>query len=321
MTDRVQAPTPRPFDPVPSAPRATLGWALLLAVALHALLVVAVRPERKRPDPEPRALEVVILRQAAPTDVLPEQAEAYAQVNREGGGPENTRTATDRRRLRMSPEPLEVPPDPLVMPPNPRITVLPLSVPPALPETEPEPVVVTAVVPDPAVPSPPVPLARASESRQSPPAPVTVAQILASRNREITRLQARIEENTSSYASRTRRKAISASTREYKYASYLEAWRRKVERVGNLNYPEAAKKHQLYGSLILHVALRADGQIENLRILRSSGSEVLDQAARRIVELAAPYAPFPPDIQAETDILDITRTWQFLRSHRLGWEH
>jgi protein TonB len=77
----------------------------------------------------------------------------------------------------------------------------------------------------------------------------------------------------------------------------------------------------MYGNLILHVAVRADGNIERVRVLRSSGFDLLDEAAVKIVELAAPYAPFPPDIRAEADVLDITRTWQFLSSNRLGWEN
>ena len=77
----------------------------------------------------------------------------------------------------------------------------------------------------------------------------------------------------------------------------------------------------MYGTLILHVAVRADGSIEGIRVLRTSGFDVLDEAAIKIVQLSAPFAPFPPDIRSETDVLDITRTWQFLRSNRLGWEN
>jgi len=146
----------------------------------------------------------------------------------------------------------------------------------------------------------------------------TAGQILASRGQEIAKLSAKIEEETTAYANRPRRKAISASTQEYKYASYLEAWRRKVESIGNLNYPEEAKRQKLYGNLILRVALRADGSLEEVRVLRSSGSQILDEAAVRIVHLAAPFAPFPPDIRQETDFLDITRTWQFLSNNRFG---
>ncbi|MGA7981418.1 MAG: energy transducer TonB, partial [Chromatiaceae bacterium] len=163
---------------------------------------------------------------------------------------------------------------------------------------------------------------RTTRSETPPPPPaISAGQILASRSLEIAKLTARIEETGTAYANRPRRKAISASTREYKYATYLEAWRRKVERIGNLNYPEEAKRRSLYGNLILHVAVRADGSLEQVRVVRSSGFDVLDEAAVRIVKLAAPFAPLPPNIRAETDILDITRTWQFLSSNRLGWEN
>jgi protein TonB len=148
----------------------------------------------------------------------------------------------------------------------------------------------------------------------------SAADILASRSAEIARLTEQIQASNDVYRSRVRRKAISTSTREYRYAAYMEAWRRKVERIGNLNYPEEARRQGLYGSLILHVAVRADGSLEGVRVVRSSGKKVLDEAAVRIVELAAPFAPFPPDIRDETDVLDITRTWLFQRNNRLGWD-
>ena len=90
-----------------------------------------------------------------------------------------------------------------------------------------------------------------------------------------------------------------------------------MERIGNLNYPEAAKRQKLYGALILHVAVRADGSIEQIRLLRSSGHKALDDAAIRIVRLAAPFAPFPPGIRKKVDVLDITRTWQFRNGNQL----
>lgn len=149
---------------------------------------------------------------------------------------------------------------------------------------------------------------------------VSAADILASRNLEVANLAQQRLRPPGAGSSRQRRKAINASTQEYIYANYLESWRRKVERIGNLNYPEEAKEKRLYGSLVLHVAVRADGSLEGVRVLRSSGHQVLDEAAVRIVELAAPFAPFPDDIRAHHDVLDITRTWQFLRNQRLGWD-
>jgi len=87
-----------------------------------------------------------------------------------------------------------------------------------------------------------------------------------------------------------------------------------VERVGNLNYPDDARKNRLSGSLVLDVALNADGSVDQITIRRSSGSKILDDAAVRIVELSSPFAPFPDHIKQETDILHITRTWQFLNN-------
>lgn len=129
---------------------------------------------------------------------------------------------------------------------------------------------------------------------------------------KIASLSAEIQRKLEEKARRPKRKFISASTREYKYAAYMEAWRAKVERVGNLNYPDAARRNKLTGSLILDVALNADGSVNQINVRRSSGSKILDDAAIRIVELSSPFAPFPDNIKAETDILHITRTWQFL---------
>ena len=92
---------------------------------------------------------------------------------------------------------------------------------------------------------------------------------------------------------------------------YLESWRRKVERIGKLNYPEQARARKLYGSLRLLVAIEPDGTLRDVRVIDSSGHKVLDEAAVRIVRLAAPYAPFPPGMRKDTDVLEIVHTWQF----------
>jgi protein TonB len=148
---------------------------------------------------------------------------------------------------------------------------------------------------------------------------ISAADIFASRTAEMASLATRTEGQRTTDDSHLRRKAISTATRDYLYANYLEAWQRKAERIGNLNYPREARELGLYGNLTLHVAVRSDGTLEGIRVVRSSGHEVLDQAAVRIVELAAPFAPFPPGIKRDTDVLDITVPWQFQRHHRLGW--
>lgn len=152
------------------------------------------------------------------------------------------------------------------------------------------------------------------EQEETPPMPS--ATTLLTNSFKIASLSAEIRRKLEAKAKRPRRKFISASTKEFKYAAYMEAWRSKVERVGNLNYPDAARKQKLSGSLILDVALNADGSVNEITIRRSSGSKILDDAAIRIVELSSPFAPFPDQIRKETDILHITRTWQFLNDNR-----
>ncbi|MHB8742241.1 MAG: energy transducer TonB [Sulfuricaulis sp.] len=131
---------------------------------------------------------------------------------------------------------------------------------------------------------------------------------------ESSQLNAEISRTWQEYQKRPRHNYLNARTREYKYALYESAWLAKVERIGNLNYPEEAKQRHLTGNLVLDVALNADGSINDISILRSSGQKTLDDAAIRIVQLAAPFAPFPPDIRKDFDVLDITRTWEFNES-------
>ena len=131
-------------------------------------------------------------------------------------------------------------------------------------------------------------------------------------------LSAEVDRRLEAYAKRPRRKWVSASTREHHYAAYMEAWRAKVERVGNLNYPDEARRRALSGNLLLDVALRADGRVESITVRRSSGHKALDDAAIRIVKLAAPFARLPKKIREETDILHIERTWRFLSSNRFA---
>ena len=140
---------------------------------------------------------------------------------------------------------------------------------------------------------------------------------LVERARESARLEAQIAQNMDAYQKRPKRVFIGARTTEYSFARYVEDWRLKVERVGNLNYPEEAKQLKLYGSLQLTVSIKSDGSLENVEVNRSSGHKALDQAAMRIVRLAAPYAVFSDDLRSKVDILSITRTWIFARGDQL----
>jgi protein TonB len=142
---------------------------------------------------------------------------------------------------------------------------------------------------------------------------------LLQRSLEIARLEAQAVRDFEAYQRRPKRRFVGARTQEYRFTRYIEDWRLKVERIGNMNYPEAARREKLYGALQLTVGIKSDGSLESLEINRSSGEKILDEAAMRIVKLAGQngFAPFPPDISRDTDILHITRIWSFTRSDGL----
>ncbi len=137
---------------------------------------------------------------------------------------------------------------------------------------------------------------------------------LMQRSLAIARLEAQIGRDWNAYQERPRRKFVGARTQEYRFARYIEDWRQKIERIGEMNYPQAARDQRIYGSLVATVSIRADGSLERIQIDRSSGNKVLDDATVQIVKMAAPYAALPPDIARDTDVLHISRTWSFTRA-------
>jgi periplasmic protein TonB len=140
------------------------------------------------------------------------------------------------------------------------------------------------------------------------------SQTLLEKSIEIQKLEAQLSKAYEAYQKRPKRKFIGARTSEDRFAIYVDNWREKIERVGNLNYPEEAKARRIRGQLQLTVAIRADGQVESIEVNNPSGKKVLDDAAKRIVRLAAPFEPFPPHIKRDTDIIHITRTWMFTQA-------
>ena len=135
---------------------------------------------------------------------------------------------------------------------------------------------------------------------------------------EMDRLEAQIAKQQDEYQKRPKRRFIGARTKEASDALYLEAWRQKVERIGNMNYPTAAKDQKIYGRLQLTVSINSDGSIEKIVIDRPSGSKILDDAAKNILNLAAPYAKFSDEMKKNTDILEITRTWTFSQEDEIA---
>ena len=151
---------------------------------------------------------------------------------------------------------------------------------------------------------------------EQPEPPLPSAALLMQESMEMAKLQPGIQRDRESQSKLPRRKWISANTREYEFAAYMQAWVAKVERVGNLNYPEEIRRMKLTGDLVMTVGINVDGSVESIDITRSSGMPQLDQAATRIVRLAGPYSPLPEHINATVDVLHITRTWRFSRDFK-----
>jgi periplasmic protein TonB len=128
---------------------------------------------------------------------------------------------------------------------------------------------------------------------------------------EAAQLAAEVREQSQAYAKRPHKKFISANTKEYVYAAYMRGWVDRIERVGNLNYPEQAREQGIHGDVILTVGLNRDGTVHSIDVTHSSGYPIIDKAAQAIVKLCAPFPPLPPDSKEKVDILYITRTWQF----------
>ena len=104
---------------------------------------------------------------------------------------------------------------------------------------------------------------------------------------------------------------ISANTRESRIASYLDSWKRKVERVGTINFPDEIRQLDVTGNPTLEVAISSDGSLEAVVVLSSSGERRLDQAAMDILRLAAPFDPFPEFLTDDYDVLRFAYEWRF----------
>lgn len=277
--------------------------ALLVSLALHLAIIFGVGfkvPEAPRPEKAEQSLEVVLVN--AKSKTKPVVADALAQHNLDGGG------NTDEKRRAKTPLPAlpKQRADADVKLALRRVEqlerearqVMTQAKAKAKPEVESAP------------PSKPAPVAEVKSE------PSPSASEIMQKSMEIARLEARISKSWDAYQQRPRRRFIGSRTQETRFARYVDDWRQKIERVGDLNYPQGARDQRLYGSLLVTVAIRADGTVEQVDINRSSGHKILDDGARRIVALAGPFAPFPQNIAKDVDILHITRTWTFTTGDR-----
>lgn len=284
--------------------------ALGASLALHAAILSITFSGYTPPPEKDRGLEIVLVN--ARHDRAPDKADVLAQANLDGGGttddedarpsspllPQEQRadgdTAVDTHQAKQPP-----PPD------EPKEQKKPAPK-PAAEKKQPK-----IVTPKPKAPPKPQPSVAPPK-----PAPQVSGHELMDSLAAIAKLEAQIDRRLDEYAKRPRKTQIGARAKEHRFALYAENWRRKVERIGTLNYPNVARG-RIYGTLVLTIAIRSDGSLERVEIDRSSGQKVLDDAAIQIVRMASPYAAFPPNIRADTDIIEITRTWNFTRSEQL----
>ncbi len=266
-----------------------IGATLLFSLVLHGVLLLGITFDFVKPKPSLPTLDVTLVNVA--NQEAPDKADFLAQANNRGGG------ASDKAER----------PSSMFSGPLPKPT----------PGIAPAPVDDSTPAPQPPQPHRLVTTSGnsrfsvdpGSDRRPQESDPADRAAELR-RRQEIAQLAAELRNRNAAYAKRPRKKYISANTREYAYAAYIRGWSDRVERVGNLNYPEEARRRQLHGELILTVGLDRDGNVIDLKVIQSSGSPLLDAAAQRIVRLSAPFPPIPRD--KGVDQLYVTRTWQFL---------
>jgi periplasmic protein TonB len=262
---------------------------LLFSLIAHGVLALGLTFEYERSAPSLPALDVILVQSAS--GEKPEKADFLAQAHNSGGG-----------ELDKAVRPSELVSSPVNTPeagiaPRPMQASAPKPQPPSERELLTQQRAKFSVTTQ-------------TETPEQPPLPQPTARDVLEKKLEMARLATEIQRESEAYAKRPKKKYISANTKEYAYAAYMSAWVARVERIGNLNYPDDARRQQVHGDLVLTVALRKDGTIKSIDVIQSSHHSILDDAAIRIVRLAAPFPPVPTE--EGVDELYITRTWQFL---------
>ena len=271
------------------------GVTFLFSLIAHAVLALGITFSVETQAPSLPALDVILVQSASGR--APDKADFLAQASNSGGG--------ESEKARRPTDPLSSPvPKPIAgIAPRPTETGAPRPTAPTRTE------LLTTRSAERNV-------ASAEETPDTPDLNVPNEREIIERKLEMARLAQEIQRETEQYAKRPKRKYISANTKEYAYASYMAAWVARIERIGNLNYPDEARRQELYGQLVLTVGLNRDGSVKSIDVIQPSGHRILDDAAIRIVRLAAPFNALPTKGDA-VDELYITRTWQFLEGNIL----
>lgn len=321
----------------PTTDRSRLFLTLLFSVLLHVAVVLSVSfdilsPPTNQPLNE---LEITLVREQTPE---PEDADFLAQADNQGGGEEEQPTPEPTPTLpvpvleepvsqpQLNTDPLPMPELPVPLAPEPpqeQPTPEPEPQPDPDPQPEPEPEPAPEPIPD----SDKLTTDEADEEivedtaaddaappvvPEAPSRPSAEALMAQARN-EISALQDKMDQNSRAMSNNPEKRRISASTKDYAAAAYMQAWERKVERIGNLNYPNEARQKGINGTLMVSVDIRPDGSVpeDGIVISHSSGHKVLDDAAIKIVRMGAPYAPVPENVLQDSEMLTVIRTWKF----------
>lgn len=296
----MNAATRPPISAKPGVrPADRLGFTVFVAAALHAALILGLGFSLSEPNQLSKTLEITL--STFKSEEKPKEADFIAQDNQQGSGtlehkasPKTTEQAPfqDTQIRKVTPAASPPPSNPVATPKT------------AVATRKPQP----DRTPDTPQKNKPQP--------QTQPAPVFDSSQLSA---EIASLEAEISRDRQEYAKRPRvSRQNSAATMRDISAWYRDEWRKKVERIGNLNYPDEARRQRIYGSLRMLVIIKSNGTIDELRVLESSGRPVLDDAAMRIVRLAAPFAPFSGELAQKYDQVEIIRTWRFERGDTLS---
>ena len=279
-----------------------LGLTIFFAVVVHALIILGVSFSKydrgKMPEKLP-GLEITLVQSQTSKKI--EEADFLAQANQEGGG--------DKQEIEKPSSPV----DPMLASGEVgEITEV-------VPETE----IATATDPQQkeiltatSKSEHKIALQQSSEDLPTDRKNITSKQLLK-QSKEMASLSAEVDVARKASSNKPKTKFVTAQTKEYRLASYEESWRKKVERIGTLNFPDAAARAGLTGNLRMSVTIAADGSLRDIKITKYSGHKILDDAAVRIVKMAAPYARFPDDLAKDTDQIVIVRTWQFLAGKKL----
>ncbi len=274
--------------------------AVFIAISLHVLIVMTVGFDFELPSPKPKTLEITLVQH---TTDAPKEADFIAQANQQASGTEIRKqklTTTENAQF-LADTIQEISP-----PVQPQLAS-------AEPTDEPSLLATKDQDADYQIEEEPEEEQKTLEEQFS-----GETQLPSHLSNDIATLEALLDQQRQSYAKRPRiRRLTSVSAKSAIDAQYLDDWRRRIERIGNIHYPEEAKRNRLYGELRLAVSIMPNGHVDDIEILQSSGTRVLDDSAMRIVRLAAPFQVFPSELKQEVDKLEIIRTWRFVPGNRL----